>query len=324
MPEAEKIQDNKLVDIDTSGEAVDVELEESKVNPVEDNEEQPEESVVADDAVEESDVSNDVQEQRPTDNGELQDYSDKVQKRIAKLVGKLRESERREEAAMKYAQGLKETKDDLEQRYADTNQNYVSSLESESLAQIEEAKLKLKKAIEDGNVDIQAEAQGALAKATLNAERAKIQKEQLEYQAQQFQQQREIPQQQPQQYQQPQQPAPAPDPKANSWAEKNTWFGQDEAMTYTAFAIHRKLVEEEGYDPRSDDYYEQVDRRIREQFPNKFEVEKPQKKVDQTVAPAVRSVSKKGKCTVRLTPSQVAIAKKLGVPLEEYAKYVKE
>jgi len=324
MPEAEKIQDNKLVDIDTSGEAVDVELEESKITPVEDNEEQPEESVVADDAVEESDVSNDVQEQRPTDNGELQDYSDKVQKRIAKLVGKLRESERREEAAMKYAQGLKETKDELEQRYADTNQNYVSSLESESLAQIEEAKLKLKKAIEDGNVDIQAEAQGALAKATLNAERAKIQKEQLEYQAQQFQQQREIPQQQPQQYQQPQQPAPAPDPKANSWAEKNTWFGQDEAMTYTAFAIHRKLVEEEGYDPRSDDYYEQVDRRIREQFPNKFEAEKPQKKVDQTVAPAVRSVSKKGKRTVRLTPSQVAIAKKLGVPLEEYAKYVKE
>jgi len=324
MPEAEKIQDDKIVDIDTSGPSVDIELEESKINPVEDNEEQPEESVVADDAVEKSDVSNDVQEQRPTDNGELQDYSDKVQKRIAKLVGKLRESERREEAAMKYAQGLKETKDDLEQRYADTNQNYVSSLESESLAQIEEAKLKLKKAIEDGNVDIQAEAQGALAKATLNAERAKIQKEQLEYQAQQFQQQREIPQQQPQQYQQPQQPAPAPDPKANSWAEKNTWFGQDEAMTYTAFAIHRKLVEEEGYDPRSDDYYEQVDRRIKEQFPNKFETEKPQKKIDQTVAPAVRSVSKKGKRTVRLTPSQVAIAKKLGVPLEEYAKYVKE
>ena len=324
MPEAEKIQDDKIVDIDTSGPSVDIELEESKINPVEDNEEQPEESVVADDAVEKSDVSNDVQEQRPTDNGELQDYSDKVQKRIAKLVGKLRESERREEAAMKYAQGLKETKDDLEQRYADTNQNYVSSLESESLAQIEEAKLKLKKAIEDGNVDIQAEAQGALAKATLNAERAKIQKEQLEYQAQQFQQQREIPQQQPQQYQQPQQPAPAPDPKANSWAEKNTWFGQDEAMTYTAFAIHRKLVEEEGDDPRSDDYYEQVDRRIKEQFPNKFETEKPQKKIDQTVAPAVRSVSKKGKRTVRLTPSQVAIAKKLGVPLEEYAKYVKE
>ena len=288
MPEAEKIQDDKIVDIDTSGPSVDIELEESKINPVEDNEEQPEESVVADDAVEKSDVSNDVQEQRPTDNGELQDYSDKVQKRIAKLVGKLRESERREEAAMKYAQGLKETKDDLEQRYADTNQNYVSSLESESLAQIEEAKLKLKKAIEDGNVDIQAEAQGALAKATLNAERAKIQKEQLEYQAQQFQQQREIPQQQPQQYQQPQQPAPAPDPKANSWAEKNTWFGQDEAMTYTAFAIHRKLVEEEGYDPRSDDYYEQVDRRIKEQFPNKFETEKPQKKIDQTVAPAAR------------------------------------
>jgi len=328
MPETGQIKDEKLVDIDTSGEAVDVELEEPKVNSVkEENEISVEDNSVSDDAVAESDVDTSVQEEpKPTANEELNDYSDKVQKRIAKLVGKLRESERREEAAMKYAQGLKQTKEDLEKKYADTNQNYVTSLEAESLAQIEEAKVKLKKAIEEGNVDIQAEAQSSLAKATLNAERAKIQKEQLEIQAQQFQRQKEIPQAQPQsqQYQQPQAEAPAPDPKANGWAEKNTWFGQDEAMTYTAFAIHRKLVEEEGYDPRSDDYYEQVDRRIRDQFPNKFEDEKTQKKVDQTVAPAVRSVSKKGKRTVRLTPSQVAIATKLGVPLEEYAKYVKE
>jgi len=325
MPETEQIKDDRLVDIDTSGESVDVELEESKINPVKENNEETiiEDNNVSDDAVAQSNVDDDVQEgQRPTENDELQDYSGKVQKRIAKLVSKLRESERREDAAMKYAQGLKQTKEELEKKYADTNQNYVTSLEAESFAQIEEAKVKLKKAIEEGNVDVQAEAQSSLAKATLNSERAKIQKEQLEYQAQQFQQQREIPQ--PQQQQQQQTPAPAPDPKANTWAEKNTWFGQDEAMTYTAFAIHRKLVEEEGYDPRSDDYYEQVDNRIRDQFPNKFETQKPQKKVDQTVAPAVRSVSKKGKRTVRLTPSQVAIATKLGVPLEEYAKYVKE
>ena len=122
----------------------------------------------------------------------------------------------------------------------------------------------------------------------------------------------------------PTQQTPPPDPKAQSWAEKNEWFGKDEAMTYTAFAVHRKLVEQQGYDPRSDEYYEEIDRQIQEQFPNKFEAEKSKKTVDQTVAPAVKSVSKQGKRTVRLTPSQVAIAKKLGVPLEEYAKYVKE
>ena len=196
-------------------------------------------------------------------------------------------------------------------------------METASTSQVEEAKLRLKRAIEESDVEAQADAQSILARASLDAERAKIQREQLEYQAQQFQQQREIPQ--PQQYQQPQQPAPPPpDAKAQGWAAKNEWFGADEAMTYTAFAVHRKLVQDQGYDPKSDDYYEEVDRQMREQFPHKFEVEKSKKTVDQTVAPAVKSVSKQGKRTVRLTPSQVAIAKKLGVPLEEYAKYVKE
>jgi chromosome segregation ATPase len=271
------------------------------------------------------DVSEDVQdddEQGSTDD-EHKEYSDKVQKRISKLVGKLREAERREEAALNYANGLKTKSEELEKKYSETNQNYVSSLEAESLAQIEEAKVKLKKAIEEGNVDVQAEAQSAMAKAALNAERAKIQRESLEAQAKTFAETKEIPQQ-PTAPSQPPSSAPPPDPKATAWAENNTWFGQDEAMTYTAFAIHRRLVEEEGYDPRSDEYYGEVDRRIREQFPNKFETAKPKKKVDQTVAPAVKSVSKQGKRTVRLTPSQVAIAKKLGVPLEEYAKYVKE
>ena len=330
MPEAQKEQtrDEKLVPIDTSGESVDVELDEPKVKTAE-KEEQNETVVqddhVTDDSSEELDVSEDVQEddeQGSTDD-EHKEYSDKVQKRISKLVGKLREAERREEAALNYATGLKGKADELEQKYSETNQNYVSSLESESLAQIEEAKVKLKKAIEEGNVDIQAEAQSAMAKAALNAERAKIQREALEAQAKTFAETKTIPQQTiPSQ---PPNPAPPPaDPKATAWAEKNEWFGQDEAMTYTAFAVHRRLVEEEGYDPRSDEYYGEVDRRMREQFPNKFATEKPKKRVDQTVAPAVKSVTNKGKRTVRLTPSQVAIAKKLGVPLEEYAKYVKE
>ena len=330
MPEAQKeqIQDDKLVPIDTSGDAVDVELEESKVKPAqeEENETVVQDNDEPDDSSEELNVSDDVQEdeEQGTTDDEHKEYSDKVQKRISKLVGKLREAERREEAALNYANGLKTKSEELEKKYSETNQNYVSSLEAESLAQIEEAKVKLKKAIEEGNVDVQAEAQSAMAKAALNAERAKIQRESLEAQAKTFSETKELPQQSTPS-QTPVNSAPPPaDPKATAWAEKNEWFGQDEAMTYTAFAIHRRLVEEEGYDPKSDEYYGEVDRRIREQFPNKFETAKPKKKVDQTVAPAVKSVSKQGKRTVRLTSSQVAIAKKLGVPLEEYAKYVKE
>ena len=321
MPEAQKEQpqDEKLVPIDTSGDAVDVELDESKVKPAEEEvvEEQPKEE-----AAPEPEKTDD--EKPSTDKGEHEEYSEKVNKRISKLVGKLRESERREDAAIKYASGLKNKQAQLEGQLANLNQNYADTMETASTSQVEEAKLRLKKAIEEGDVNAQAEAQSILARASLDAERAKIQKEQLEHQAKQFQQQKEVPVN-PVYNQQPAPQAPPPDPKAQSWAEKNEWFGKDEAMTYTAFAVHRKLVEQQGYDPRSDEYYEEIDRQIQEQFPHKFEVEKSKKKVDQTVAPAVKSTnSKHGKRTVRLTPSQVAIAKKLGVPLEEYAKYVKE
>jgi len=315
MPEAQTKQtaDDKLVPIDTSGESVDVELDESKVTPAEEDatevvEEQPKEE-----AAPEPEATDDEQ----PDKGEHEEYSEKVNKRISKLVGKLRESERREDAALKYATGLKTKQDTLEQQLANVNQNYISTAETASTSQLEEAKLRLRKAIEEGDVNAQADAQAILARASLAAEKTKIQKEQLEMQAQQFQQQRELPRQ-------PTYQAPPPDEKAQAWAEKNAWFGKDEAMTYTAFAVHRKLVEQEGYDPKSDDYYGEIDRQIKEQFPHKFETEISKKKVDQTVAPAVKSVSKQGKRTVRLTPSQVAIAKKLGVPLEEYAKYVKE
>ena len=315
MPEAQtkQTEDDKLVPIDTSGEAVDVEIEEPKVTPADEDvkevvEEQPKEEVAP-----EPEATDDEQPDK-----EHEEYSEKVNKRISKLVGKLRESERREDAALKYATGLKSKQDSLEHQLANVNQNYISTAETASTSQLEEAKLKLRKAIEEGDVNAQADAQAILARASLDAEKTKIQKEQLEAQAQQFQQQRELPRQPAYQ------PPPPPDPKAQAWAEKNEWFGKDEAMTYTAFAVHRKLVEQEGYDPRSDDYYGEIDRQIKEQFPHKFDTEISKKKVDQTVAPAVKSVSKHGKRTVRLTPSQVAIAKKLGVPLEEYAKYVKE
>jgi len=312
MPEAQKeMNEEQLVPIDTSGESVDVELDESKVKPVE-----VEDEVVEQEAAPEPEKTEEAQPS--TDKGEHDQYSEKVKKRISTLVGKLRESERREDAAVKYAAGLKDKQSDLETQLQSLNQNYASTMETASTSQVEEAKLRLKKAIEEGDVNAQADAQSILARASLDAERAKIQKEQLEIQAQKFQQTPEpVPPTTPQ-------APPPPDPKATAWAEKNDWFGKDEAMTYTAFAVHRKLVEQEGYDPRSDEYYEEIDRQVREQFPNNFEVEKSKKVVDQTVAPAVKSTSSKGKRTVRLTPSQVAIAKKLGVPLEEYAKYVKE
>ena len=312
MPEAQKeMNEEQLVPIDTSGEAVDVELDESKVKPAEDE--------VAEQEAAPAPEPEKTEEEKPsTDKGEHDQYSEKVKKRISTLVGKLRESERREDAAVKYAAGLKDKQSDLETQLQSLNQNYASTMETASTSQVEEAKLRLKKAIEEGDVNAQADAQSILARASLDAERAKIQKEQLEMQAQKFQQTPEpVPPTTPQ-------APPPPDPKAPAWAEKNDWFGKDEAMTYTAFAVHRKLVEQEGYDPRSDEYYEEIDRQVREQFPNNFEVEKSKKVVDQTVAPAVKSTSSKGKRTVRLTPSQVAIAKKLGVPLEEYAKYVKE
>ena len=316
MPEAQKeqIQDDKLVPIDTSGDSVDVELAETKVNPVEEEapQEEPEQESTEDQQPE-------TAEQRTTEKSEHDQYGEKVKKRISTLVGKLREAERREEAAVKYANGLKDKQKELEEQLQSANQNYASTMETASTSQVEEAKLRLKRAIEEGDVNAQADAQSILARASLDAARAKIQKEQLELQAQKFQQ---APEPTPPTTQEA---PPPPDPKATAWAEKNEWFGKDEAMTYTAFAIHRKLVEQEGYDPRSDEYYEEIDRQIQERFPNNFEAEKSKKVVDQTVAPAVKSTSKKtGKRTVRLTPSQVAIAKKLGVPLEEYAKYVKE
>ena len=297
----------KIVDLPSDGPSVDVELPEEKQTKVET---QPQEEVV----VEES-----------ASQGEMDDYGKKVQSRIDKLTKKLRESERREQAAIEFAQGLQQEQTKLKQKTQLLDTGYVNEFASRVEAQTAEAKKQLKDAMDTGDIDAQVEAQQKIARLAVDADRAKKSLDQRERLKKEMEARGVDPNQpqMPQQAQQPvqQQPAAPPDPKAESWAEKNDWFGTDEPMTLTSFSIHRKLVEE-GFDTKSDEYYSEIDKRMRETFPHKFEqVSTP----TQTVAPATRSTQPaRRQGTVRLTPSQVAIAKKLGVPLSEYAKYVKE
>ena len=250
---------------------------------------------------------------------ELKEYSEGVQKRIAKLTRKMREAERQKEEALAYAQSVKNTNAEMEGRLSKIDSSYVSEFESRVKTSMAAAKLALKNAIESQDVEAQIAAQQQLAALTLDEARLNNIKVANENKPKAEEKQVNI---NPQQYQQPQQQS---DPRAEEWASRNTWFGNDSAMTYTAFDIHKKLVEQEGYDPKSDEYYAEVDKRIRVEFPHKFD------KVEdntteranpaQNVASARRSAStNKGRKTVKLTPSQVAIAKRLGVPLEEYAK----
>jgi len=251
------------------------------------------------------------------DKDELKDYSDGVQKRIAKLTRKMREAERQREEAVQYAQNVTQQKNHAESRLSRLDKSYVSEFESRVTTSLAAAKLALKNAIESQNVEAQIAAQEQLA--TLSVENARLNSMKIEEQ--------NAPQQQKQVRVNPQQrtePVPT-DYKAEDWATKNSWFGNDTAMTYTAFDIHKKLVEEEGYDPKSDEYYEEVDSRIRVEFPHKFDkiagTTTERAKPAQAVASASRSAqSGRARKTVKLSPSQVAIAKRLGVPLEDYAK----
>ena len=251
---------------------------------------------------------------------ELKEYSDGVQKRIAKLTRKMREAERQKEEAVAYAQSIKYKNDEMEGRISKMDTSYVSEFESRVKTGLAAAKLALKNAIESQDVEAQIAAQQQLAALTMDEARVNSLKVANENKPQP--QQREVnitPQQRA-----PQQQS---DPRAEDWASKNSWFGNDSAMTYTAFDIHKTLVEKEGFDPKSKEYYEEVDKRIRVEFPHKFDKVEDntteRTKPVQNVASARRSAStgRKNK-TVRLTPSQVAIAKRLGVPLEEYAKQV--
>jgi len=249
---------------------------------------------------------------------ELSEYSEGVNKRIAKLTRKMREAERQKEEAINYARTVKENAAKVQNRYNNLDESYAKEFEKRVTTNIDATKQKLAQAIHAGDIDKQVEAQAELSQLSMEASRlARVKELQDNKPVDNV----EKPQTTPQQPR-PQQPA---DPKAEAWASKNPWFGTDNAMTYTAFDIHKVLVEQEGFDPFSDDYYAEVDKRIRLDFPHKFgkvqesAVEQEETPV-QNVASAKRPAKQGRRKTVRLTPSQVAISKRLGVPLEEYAK----
>jgi len=302
QPQVQSEQD-KMVPIDTSGDPVDIELKEDDKKENEVQVEQPTETV----------VQTKTEEKKEE---ELEDYSQSVKRRIDKLTRKMREAERREQAAIEYAKKVQEENKNLQATSINTSRERVSSDEA-SIASTETLlNTALKQAVEAGDVEKQVEAQQKIAQIAIEKERLRLRKNKLQQQEAQGERQTptveeaiDAPAQQPRQ----------PDPKAQEWAIDNKWFGTDKAMTYTAMSLHDDLVTE-GFDASSDEYYNEIDRRIRKEFPQKFE---DQNKPTQKVASAVRKTSN-GRRTVRLTPSQVAIAKKLGVPLEEYAKHVKE
>ena len=249
---------------------------------------------------------------------ELKEYSEGVQKRIAKLTRKMREAERQREEAIAYAEAAKKSQSELQNRLSKLDKSYVSEFESRVSTNLSAAKQALKTAIEAQDVEGQVKAQEQIATLTMDAARLSS----LKTKAEAPKEEKEVnitPQRSTQ--------SPVTDPRAEEWAANNAWFGNDSAMTYTAFDIHKKLVEEEGYDPKSEEYYAEVDKRIRVEFPHKFDkmenTSTERAKPAQTVASAKRSASTGRKKTVKLTPSQVAIAKRLGVPLEDYAKQLK-
>ncbi len=256
---------------------------------------------------------------------ELEDYSSNVKSRIDKLTRKMREEERQKESAIQFAESVKKENENLKTRLTNLDKGYLEEFNSRVQSQLEAAKRSLKDANESGDADKIVEAQANLAAITV--EKSKITKPKVEKTEEQPNQQPIVPNQpQPIPPQPPQQAQnPKPDPKAEAWAAKNEWFGQDEVMTYASFGIHRRLVEDEGFDPTTDDYYSELDKRIASEFPHKMGQTKQTGGSQKVVsATSSKSRNKGGKKTVRLSPSQVAMAKRLGVPLEEYAKYVRQ
>ena len=298
MQEVQTKKSERLVPIDTSGNAVDIEVKEDETSSVPVNENDPIVEVSGEETKTE------------TKSEELEEYSAGVKKRIDKLTKKMREAERREEAAIEYARKIQNQQKILQSQLNQKDALFVEEGTKKLDAQEEFAKRALQAAIQEGDTEKQVEAQQAMAKMAIERERLVAEKIQLEAKKAQ-------PQEQQQYVEQP--VAPRPSGKAKEWADRNDWFNSDRAMTFTSMEIHKDLVQE-GFDVESDEYYNEIDARIRKEFPQKFG---DQPKVTQKVASAVRTTSS-GRRTVRLTPSQVAIAKKLGVPLEEYAKHVKE
>ena len=309
-------EENKTVDIDTSGPDVNIDIEEKKDEAVI---EQPEGKEEGTDKTYENERETKLDEKQ--DDNKLEEYSKGVQARIGKLTRKLRESERREQAALDYAKGVENSKIQLESKFKKTDSDYIKKFETTISSGLEAAQKELAAAIEAGDANAQVEANKRIA--TLAFENAKLEAAKEGREAQAEKPVTNLSQANNVNIPQTDDPINM-DPKAEAWAAKNSWFGRDRAMTYTAFEIHKDLTEKEGFDPSSDEYYAEVDKRIKVDFPHKFgnTNEKQTTAPVQTVASASRSV-KPGRKTVRLTSSQVAIAKKLGVPLEEYAKQLK-
>ena len=325
---------DKPVDIDTSGPGAEVELEENKETLVQEqtptegtkDDNQPETNIEdgssADDANAKSDEPTDVQDEKKesTDQKkELEEYSEGVKRRIAKLTKKMREAERREEAATIYAKSVLAEKEKLNSRLAKLDTGFVSEKESRIKSGMEAAVAKLAKAREDG--DMKGEVAATAEISRLGYEEARL----ADLKSQQAESQPQTPTQN-----QPQEQVEVPrrvDPRAQEWARTNAWFNKDPVMTEGAKVIHRQLTEIEGYDPNSepDEYYKEIDRRIRLEFPHKFDTTASTEtaKPTQTVASATRSSKTSGRKIVKLTPSQVAIANKLGVPLKDYAEQLK-
>ena len=258
-------------------------------------------------------TSEEGSDKQPGNIKDVEEYSEGVKKRIAKLTKKMREAERQKDEALRFAENVKRERDQFKTAATSLDKNYATEMEGRITSSLSAAQAKL--AAARTNEDSKAEVEALTAISQLGYEQGKLAEIKSQH-AMEETAANEKPTLQPQ----PRQPAPARDPKAEAWAEDNDWFGKDNAMTYTAFDLHRKLTEEEGMDPQSDEYYIEVDKRIRLEFPHKFgKVEQKTSKPTQNVASATRS-SKTGRKSVTLTPSQVVIARKLGVPLEEYAK----
>jgi len=324
MPDVEKAKD-KIIDLPSDGPDTEVTLPEETVKEgaqdVAVPEVKPEGEVeVKEEPKKETETKELIQEAPKEEEKEIDEYGEGVKKRIAKLTKRMRESERQRDEATRYARTVLTDKKSLEERLTKLDTGYVSEMENRITSGLEAAKGKLTTAREAGNITDEVDAQKEIAK--LGYEEARLAEMKINQEAKKPKKEEKSEFNQQTNIRQEQSPRPKPDARATEWAEKNKWFGSNNAMTYTAFDIHRKLVEEEGYDPQSEDYYGELDRRIKLEFPNKFgNVAEQTTKPTQTVASATRNVKRgTGRTTVKLTSSQVAIAKKLNVPLEEYAK----
>ena len=314
----------KTVPIDTSGPDEEVVIEEKQETVSEDKPE-----IVVEETTEQETESKETlqeggeakKEETKKDDEQLEEYSKGVQSRIAKLTRKMREAERREKAALEYAKAVEAKRQTAETKFSKVNEDYVKQFETRVKTGLDSAQKELASAIENSDAAAQIEANKKIAALSIDEARLNALKEQQtttkEEPAPKLSNADSLPES-------AQQTPSAPDPRAEEWATNNSWFGKDRAMTYTAFEIHKDLTEREGYDPQTDEYYAEVDKRIRLEFPHKFDKKESQtSKPTQNVASVKRSSNVRSGRTVRLTSSQVAIAKKLGVPLEEYAKQIK-